>query len=625
MRSSFLFLFLAVTSLTLAANRTNVIIVMPDDASFNDFSYYTPEAPRTPHIDTLAQTSVQLTDFHVSPTCSPTRASLLTGRYSNATGVWHTILGRQILRKNERTMAEVFRSNGYQTGLFGKWHLGEAYPYRPQDRGFQHVVRHHGGGTGQQPDHWGNSNLVPSTYYIDDQPVALADEDDGIPGGFATNFFTGRAIDWMQSRLDDDEPFLAYLPFNVAHAPQDFPPDARAGTTARSATIENLDKNTGRLLRFLHESGAEDNTLLLFFTDNGGPSNLQGTKGSVFEGGHRVPCFLRWPQGGFGGPEAQRFEVSGLSAHIDVLPTLIDLLKLRDNRRDTPNIPLHGTSLRPWLTSSPPQPPTVLPRVVVIDNQRLDHLEKYKQACVMRDEFDRDGSLHHKWRLIRDSVDTPWQLFDVQADPRERRDLADMSPALRSIATGLASAYELWWVETSPRAAEYARAYLGAAGHREVTLYAHDWHTVAPADAHDSEANYIHNGTGVPWNQMLIAQGPANFGFHAVDVIRAGSYRFDLRRWPREIATTTSLTSGLPHPVRDGPGQPLPIASARLRLWQENKVIADVRQTVNPDADQVSFELPKVPLGPAFLQTWFFDPEGRELCGAYYTDVEGPQ
>ena len=177
-------------------NRPNVIFVMPDDISHNAFSYYKKNGPQTPNINELAEESVRLTDFHVSPSCSPTRAALLTGRPSDVVGVWHTINGRNMMRADEITMADVFKDNGYATGLFFKWHLGDNYPFRPKDRGFEYVAWIKGGGTGQLPDYWDNTNKH-AKILVNDVLVDMTDEDDGIEGAFTTNFFFNRAMEFM--------------------------------------------------------------------------------------------------------------------------------------------------------------------------------------------------------------------------------------------------------------------------------------------------------------------------------------------------------------------------------------------------------------------------------------------
>ncbi len=603
---SLLWLALAMPCVSHAASgHPNVILAMPDDVSFNDFSFYNPSGPRTPNIDRLARQSVRLSDFHVSPTCSPTRAALLTGRYNDATGVWHTILGRNILRRDEITMADVFRANGYRTAIFGKWHLGENFPFRPQDRGFEYCAVIHGGGVGQQHDFWGNSNLKPSTYFINGDPVPLRDEDDGIPGAFSANFFTSRAIDYMKERAALGEPFFVYLPWNVAHGPQDMPPDARAGIPARRATIENLDKNMGRLLGFLETSGLADNTLLVFLTDNGGPNSFRGGKGSEYEGGHRVPCFLRWKRAGLAGDEASAREMPRLSAHIDLLPTLMDYLGFHDVTNRPASLPVHGRSLRSWLdVKSSHAPENGRNRILCVDNQRLEQLIHYKQACVMRDACDEAGNIIHKWRLIRSRANAPWLLYDVQADPHEEQNLI-AQPGLSELVQQMQAAYEAWWREMSARADEYCRAVLGADAEPITCLYAHDWHT-----------------DEVPWNQPAIARGEQANGFHAVEFSQAGGYRFEVRRWPKEIANETTLSSALQTPVPHGTtGRALPIRAARLRIWNGEDAWVDQRMDVDSEADAAVFNVRALPAGPAFLQTWFYDGDGKELAGGYYIYV----
>lgn len=141
---------------TSPATPPNVVLVMTDDQGYGDLSIYGNPELKTPNLDSLARDSVQFTNFHSDPTCSETRAALLTGRYASRTGVWHTIMGRSILRRDETTLANLMEKAGYATGIFGKWHLGDNFPYRPQDRGFQKVVVHGGGGVGQTPDYFGN-------------------------------------------------------------------------------------------------------------------------------------------------------------------------------------------------------------------------------------------------------------------------------------------------------------------------------------------------------------------------------------------------------------------------------------------------------------------------------------
>ena len=566
-----------------AAPRPNVLLVMPDDLSFGDFSYYNAQGPRTPNIDRLARESVRLTDFHVSPTCSPTRAALMTGRYNDATGVWHTIKGRELLRADEVTMAEVFRANGFATALIGKWHLGDSYPLRPMDRGFDFTAAIRGGGIDQQPDYCGNTNRAPGTLFIYDRPFPFTDEHDGIPGGYSTNFFTDRAIEYMKARAARAEPFFLYLPYNVAHDPPDMPPDARSGISPHAATVENLDKNVGRLLDFLRSSHLEEGTILVFLTDNGMASALwRAGKSSEYEGGHRVPCFIRWKNGGMGGSEAASREVPQLTGHIDWLPTLMDLLHLHDVAHRSPQTPIQGRSVGAVLGLEPANNARDLwNRILVVDNQRTDHLSKYKQAAVMQDETDAHGHILHQWRLIPTAT-AACELYDVQNDPLQKTNLSER-PELAGLVTALKGAYETWWSEVSARALEYSRVVLGTPAQPRVCLYSHDWHN-------DSSVG----DAGVPWNQGMVAAALPENGFSAVEFSQAGKWRFELRRWPEEIGGETTLTSALRTPVvhgdhhKDQPslGVALPIHTARIRIWDGEKVLADLRQEADPGRRQ---------------------------------------
>lgn len=600
-----------------AAPRPNVLLIMPDDLSFGDFSRYAPGGPRTPRIDRLAAESLRFTDFHVSPTCSPTRAALMTGRYNDATGVWHTIKGREWLRGDEITMADVFRANGYSTALIGKWHLGDAYPLRPFDRGFEYTAMIRGGGISQQPDYWGDNNVPPTKLFVNDQLVTLRDEHDGIPGAYSTNFFTDRAIETLRREGAAGRPFFVYLAYNVAHDPADLPPDARPGVSAHQGTVENLDKNVGRILDFLAQSGLDQNTLLIFLTDNGEPNPLyRAGKSSNYEGGHRVPCYVRWPAGHIGGAAAR--DEDRLSSHIDVLPTLMDVCGFHDVANRPAEVPIQGRSLKTLLDSDPADDDRGLwTRTLAVDNQRRDHLEKYRQFSVMRDETDAAGVVRHKWRLVGDGAMEKAELYDVAADPKQTTNLSGR-PGTDSVRASLRDAYEAWWQVVAARGGVYARVTLGAPEQPRVCLFSHDWH------------NDSTDWGGTPWNQGMIAAGVNLNGFEAVDFAQAGAYRFELRRWPEEIAGETSLGSKLVSPVLHGfkngdqptTGVALPIRSARLKIWRGDAVLADLRQPADPAAPSVNFTVPAITPGPAMVQTWFYDGSGKELGGAYYTYVQ---
>jgi len=321
--------------------RPNVVLVMTDDQGYGDLGCHGNDVIVTPNLDKLHARSVRLTDFHVDPTCSPTRSALLTGHYSTRTGVWHTIMGRSLLGKHETTVADIFifSTNGYRTAIFGKWHLGDNYPFRPQDRGFQEVLIHGGGGVGQGPDYWGN-DYFDDTYFHNGKEKKFE--------GYCTDVWFDGALNFIEA--NKSQPFFCYIPTNAPHGPYNVAdkyskPYRDKGVKGNQANfygmVANIDENMGRLMRRLKELDLEDNTILIFMTDNGTSGGhaggMRGKKGSEYEGGHRVPFFVRWPAGGLDGPG----DIGWLSAHVDVLPTLIELCGLKKPR----GLAFDGTSL----------------------------------------------------------------------------------------------------------------------------------------------------------------------------------------------------------------------------------------------------------------------------------------
>ena len=312
-------------------------------------------AIKTPNIDHLRSEGTLLNNFHVDPTCAPTRSALMTGRYSDRVGVWHTVQGRSMLRRREVTMADIFSENGYATGLFGKWHLGDCYPYRPEDRGFQHTVYHAAGGVGQAPDYWGN-DYFDDTYIVNGKLRRFT--------GFCTDIWFAEGMKFIEA--NKEKPFFAYIVPNAPHGPLYCPEkyvtpyegNPKVSYPEFYGMVENIDDNMALLVEFLERENLADNTILIFMTDNGTGSglvrnkkgqiiegrgfdgNMRGKKGSEYEGGHRVPFIIRWPNGNI---EAGK-SVEELTAHIDILPTLIDLCKLPASKID-----FDGASLRDLL------------------------------------------------------------------------------------------------------------------------------------------------------------------------------------------------------------------------------------------------------------------------------------
>ena len=570
-------------------SQPNIILVITDDQGYGDLSCHGNPWIATPNLDRLHQQSIRLTDFHVSPTCAPTRAALLTGHYTNRTGAWHTIGGRSLLRESEITMADILSSNGYRTGIFGKWHLGDNYPFRPQDRGFQEVLIHKGGGVGQAPDYMDN-NYFDDTYFHN----GIAERH----SGYCTDIWFDGALDFIKS--SGDKPFFCYLSTNAPHSP--YFVDDRYADPYRSnpdipspefyGMIANFDENLGRLLAAVRDLGIEDNTILVFMTDNGTSSGadtggqdgfiesgynagMRGKKGSMYEGGHRVPCFIRWP----GGSLAGGFDIDELTSHIDLLPTLVDLLGLED----LPETNFDGTSLKPLLLGDTPR----LERAIVTDSQRIQYPEKWRRSAVMRG----------KWRLINGK-----ELYNLSDDPEQRQDVAEKYPEKTS---ELRLSYEKWWDDISPVFDEYPRIIIGSEKEKTTVLSSHDLHTDGP----------------VAWNHRQVRSGQISNGWWAMRAAAAGKYRISLRRWPMEAEIP--IRSGMdPEPgiiktsvPASVEGKALPIRRGHLQAGNFSGV-----KDVGSSDTEVSFTV-ELPEGNFRLQAWFSGEEDLNLC-AYYVCVE---
>lgn len=565
----------------------NVLLVMTDDQGYGDLACHGNPVLRTPNLDALHGRSVRLENYHVSPTCAPTRSALLTGRYTNITGAWHTIQGRSLLDPREVTMADCFRASGYRTGIFGKWHLGDNLPCRPQDRGFDEVLIHGGGGIWQTPDYFGN-DYDGDTYRHNGKLEKHQ--------GFCTGVWFDNAMRFMS---DSRQPFFCYLPTNAPHgpmwAPGKFAARYRNVRGLREpgfyGMIEDIDENMGRMMKFLRDKGLEENTILIFTTDNGTASGalvhsagMRAAKGSPYDGGHRVPFFLHWPAGGLTGGRT----VDRLTAHIDILPTLIDLCSLKRPKGSG----MHGRSLVPLLSA--PSGRTAAgawrDRSIVVDSQRLDKLVKWRQAAVMT----------QRWRLVNASPDgdpAKLELFDMELDGRQTRNVAGENP---EVVRRLSADYDRWWKMVSARGGEYVRIRLGDERENPSTLTCHDWH-----------------GEGVEkvWNQSGIRSGAVASGFWAVDIYRAGTYRFELRRWPQEVDLPITSPYSDPQPNRDTtPGKAIGAVRAGIRIAGVERDVPVVA------ADKAAVLTLELKTGPAELHTWFEDEAGVRR-GAYFVYV----
>lgn len=433
-----------------ADEKPNVILIITDDQGYGDLACHGNPHLKTPHLDRLHGESIRFTDFHVSPCCSPTRAQVLTGMYPSRVGVWHTVKGRSLLDSDYLTMADLFRSNGYQTGIFGKWHLGENVPYRPQDRGFNEVVIHGGGGIGNIPDYFGND-------YFDD--TYLHNGEFKPFEGYCTDVFFAEAIRFMGECRQQEKPFFTYLATNAPHLPyvvgeeyRSMYRDIEAGLQEFYGMITNIDDNVGILREQLEAWGIADNTILIFMTDNGSSrgsgtfnAGMRGGKGTEWDGGHRVPFFLYWADGEITGGR----DIDELTAGIDVLPTLVELCQLNGD----PEVNYDGESLVPLLEGK-----AWTERVLVVDNQRVTYPKRYRKTAVMTE----------RWRFLNGK-----ELYEINEDPAQRKDVAREHPEV--VAT-LKREFDKWWRDVYGSTKSSYPITIGSEQENSVFLTAHDLH-----------------------------------------------------------------------------------------------------------------------------------------------------
>jgi len=558
--------------------KPNVVIVLTDDQGYGDLSCHGNPILKTPQLDRLHHESIRLTDFHVAPMCTPTRSQLMSGRDALDNGAMNVSSGRTMLRREIPTMADFFADSGYRTGLFGKWHLGDSYPYRPQDRGFEKAIWFPSSHIPSAPDYWCN-DYFDTHFRLEDGTIRQFK-------GYCTDVLFDEAMAWMRERAGAAEPFFAYIPLNAAHAPLWVPGkyrepyrELKAEVASYFAMIANIDENMGRLEAMLAETGLRDNTLLIFMTDNGGTfgvpifnAGMKGRKITLWEGGHRVPCFIRWPAGRLGSPR----DVDELTQVQDLLPTLADLCSLTVPS----DWPTDGMSLANLLRGECSH---LDDRMLVVQFSRMDHPSPQKADAAV---------LWKKWRLLPDRA-----LYDVANDPAQEHDVAEKHP---EIVEQMRAHYDRWWAEIEPRVNEFSNLIIGSEAEPITVLSPADWQDV-----------FLDQ-------QLQVRRGLLRSGPWGLEVARDGTYVFELRRWPREA--DLPLTGGAP-PFEGGDGRlpagtPLPIANAKLRVGAFEQV-----QEVREGDTFVRFIVP-LKKGTTKAQTWFYDAQENELCGAYYVYVQ---
>jgi arylsulfatase len=555
--------------------RPNVLVILLDDVGYGDFSCHGNPVIATPNIDRLHATSVRLVDFHVAPMCTPTRGQLLTGVDALRNGASVVATSRMLPRRELPTAADLFARAGYRTGQFGKWHLGDSFPFRPMERGFQDALYHHLAAVGQASDWWRNDYFDPFL------------RRNGVPEqrrGYITDLLFDEAMSWMRQRRERGEPFFCYLPLNSAHGPH-FVPRAyrdrfaqmKPGQASFFGMVANIDANIARLEAFLKDERLDRDTIVVFLTDNGGTvgvpvwnAGMRGRKTQSYEGGHRVPCFVRWPAGGLGSPR----DVAGLTQAQDLLPTLAELCGIED----LAGASFDGVSLARVLRGEAEVPDRTL--VVQYGLPR-----KGKAAVMWR-----------RWRLIDDA-----ELYDLEQDPGQERNVIAAQP---EVAARLRAEYERWWAGVEPWTRKRSALVVGDERANPTTLAAPEWQEVYLAA---SEAVRAGDPRGDAWK---------------VEVSRAGRYELALRRWPEEsgLALGDPAPAFEPRDTASGEGKlPAGVALPIARAWVE---VAEhhEEQAVAPTEPAAVITL-DLPAGTTTLRGGFQDAAGRPLCGAYYVTV----
>ncbi|MFI3302977.1 MAG: arylsulfatase [Rikenellaceae bacterium] len=562
----------------------NVIVILADDQGYGDFSVHGNPVIKTPHLDKLHGESVRLTDFHVAPMSSPTRGQLMTGVDAMRNGCTAVCEGRSMPDAELPMMPQFFRGSGYATGHFGKWHLGDSYPYRPHDRGFDISLHLPGWGISSLPDFFHNSYFDPKLK-LNDQTVQTT--------GYSADVIFEEAMKWIGEQNAKGIPSFTYIASNTPHAPEYVAEEYSApyaqigehnGKTVPAnfyGMIANLDENMAKLDKFLEEKGIKDNTIIIYTSDNGTQNKLamqlynagmKGQKCSVFEGGHRVPCFIRWADGGLLHGE----DVDQLTVIQDILPTLVDMCGLADGNFD-------GVSLKKILTSK---------KAKLDDRMEVVHY-RYK----LKDgKWDNAVVMWDKWRLT-----APNKLFDVSKDPYQATNIAQENP---EVVKAMNAHYDAWHAEAAELYKKDRVIIVGSNESNPTELLANDW-----------------NG-GYCDNMNRLYAGKER-GYHNIYVDQAGDYQIKMSRW--QFDSGIALCGYDPELIRPSdniymkPVDPSlaakPIAKAQLILGDYNKTI-----TTSATDTVATFEL-HLEKGQTTIEGVFHDKDGNPICGAFYMEV----
>ncbi|HPA21124.1 MAG TPA: arylsulfatase [Verrucomicrobiae bacterium] len=487
-----------------ARSHPNVLLCLTDDQGYGDVALHGNPYLTTPQMDRLAHEGVRFERFYVNSFCAPTRAALLTGRYPLRCGVFGVTHNKETMRSEEVTIAEALRGAGYHTACVGKWHNGEQYPYTPPGQGFDEFLGFHNGHI---------NNYFDPVLIRGAQPVATR--------GYVTDVLTGEAVRFI--REERNRPFFLYLAYNAPHSPYQVP-DAyyekyrskglSEAVAAFYGMCENIDDNLGKVLATLEERGLARDTIVLFLTDNGTGTTgkifnagMRGAKTSVHEGGCRVPLFVRWPTVFDGGRVVEQ-----IASHIDIFPTLLDLCGV-----PKPEGPaLDGLSLRPLLEGRPEG----WPARVLFTHNPIDETNRYPGAVrtqryrLVREFKGRSGG---SGATNRDAAASPWQLYDMLADPGEENDIA---ANMRGEVARLSALYESWIDDV--RGPGLRRFPIPAGYEQENPV------TINAPQAYFEGGLHFNSGPGFAHDFLTGWSDLAAKVWFEVDVARAGTFSVDI-------------------------------------------------------------------------------------------------
>ncbi len=561
-------------------NKPNVIVIMTDDQGNNLGCLGNPWL-NTPNIDKFANEAVYLSNFHQTIMCTQSRAALMTGRYALRTGAWRTSVGRSNMRTEETTIAEVFKEDGYKTAQFGKWHLGDVWPYRSADQGFDEVVKFKCGGISQISDYWGN-DYFDDTYYHNGVPETYE--------GYCTNVFFDETIRFIKENRND--PFMIYLAPNIAHLPaivadEYSKPYEDKGHVKKQAIyygmITNLDENMGRLMEALEEEGLSKNTIIVYTSDdgtagyaaqfddedralqNGFNMGQRGHKGSVYEGGHRLFSYIRWPEGGLKGGK----QVRALTSVMDIFPTLTDLCGIQSSKP----LDQDGISFKPALYGKEIKgnDERSLCITYLVPNKDLDF--KRNKYCVV----------HGDWRWISRS-----ELYNVKEDLSQKNNIAEKHP---EIAASMDQTLDKFLAKNAKNRENPVRFLLGDKDHPKITLTTQDlWERSAFSQSH---VRKLEHGSG-PWK---------------VTFVNNGIYKITLSRYP--------LYSGLAFNAKTNGTNSKEFTANKAKLMIGGK---SYEKDIIASDTHVTFEI-DIETGDTDLETWIYSIEGITVP-SYYVDIE---